>query len=92
LRIAIMGAGLSGCSIARLLTDRGHDAVLLEKLWADGKRLKPREVVAEFRKHLGDELDLIGLPGAWGPAAIDGAQDNLRVGGLPTLDLPYVVV
>ena len=32
---------------------------LLETLWSDGKRLKPREVVAEFAKHLGDELDLM---------------------------------
>jgi ubiquinone biosynthesis protein len=31
----------------------------LEKLWADGKRLKPREVVAEFDKYLHDELDLM---------------------------------
>jgi ubiquinone biosynthesis protein len=31
----------------------------LEKLSADGKRLKPREVVNEFDKHLHDELDLI---------------------------------
>jgi ubiquinone biosynthesis protein len=31
----------------------------VEKLSADGKRLKPREVVAEFDKHLHDELDLI---------------------------------
>ncbi len=34
-------------------------ALLLEKLWADGKRLKPREVVAEFAKYLRDELDLM---------------------------------
>ncbi|MDP3421623.1 MAG: ubiquinone biosynthesis regulatory protein kinase UbiB [Thiobacillus sp.] len=34
-------------------------AGLLEKLFADGKRLRPREVVAEFEKHLEDELDLI---------------------------------
>jgi len=34
-------------------------ALLLEKLWADGKRLKPREVVAEFAKHVHKELDLI---------------------------------
>jgi ubiquinone biosynthesis protein len=44
----------------------GHDvqildliASLIELLWYDGKRLKPREVVAEFAKHLDDELDLI---------------------------------
>ncbi|MBI4997330.1 MAG: ubiquinone biosynthesis regulatory protein kinase UbiB [Rhodocyclales bacterium] len=34
-------------------------AGLLERLWADGKRLKPREVVGEFSKHLHDELDLM---------------------------------
>jgi ubiquinone biosynthesis protein len=34
-------------------------ALLLEKLWSDGKRLKPREVVAEFAKYLHDELDLM---------------------------------
>ncbi|MBP9218920.1 MAG: ubiquinone biosynthesis regulatory protein kinase UbiB [Sterolibacterium sp.] len=34
-------------------------AVLLERLWADGRRLKPREVVAEFEKYLYDELDLM---------------------------------
>ncbi|MGE5471705.1 MAG: ubiquinone biosynthesis regulatory protein kinase UbiB [Bacteroidota bacterium] len=34
-------------------------ALLLETLWADGKRLKPREVVAEFAKYLRDELDLM---------------------------------
>ncbi len=33
-------------------------AWLLERLWSDGKRLRPREVVAEFEKHLHDELDL----------------------------------
>ena len=44
----------------------GHDLALLdalagvlEKLWTDGKRLKPREVVAEFAKYLYDELDLM---------------------------------
>jgi len=34
-------------------------AGLVERLWSDGKRLKPREVVAEFAKHLYDELDLM---------------------------------
>jgi len=44
----------------------GHDIALLhaaaglvEKLFADGKRMRPREVVSEFEKHLGDELDLM---------------------------------
>jgi ubiquinone biosynthesis protein len=39
------------------LLDSG--AGLIERFWADGKRLKPREVVAEFARHLFDELDLM---------------------------------
>jgi ubiquinone biosynthesis protein len=31
----------------------------VERLWADGRRLKPREVVGEFDKYLHDELDLM---------------------------------
>ncbi len=34
-------------------------ARLVELLWADGRRLKPREVVAEFARHLDEELDLL---------------------------------
>ena len=34
-------------------------ADLIEWLWAEGRRLKPREVIAEFEKHLEDELDLM---------------------------------
>jgi ubiquinone biosynthesis protein len=34
-------------------------ARLLEWLWQDGRRLRLREVVAEFAKHLDDELDLM---------------------------------
>ncbi|HKW79571.1 MAG TPA: ubiquinone biosynthesis regulatory protein kinase UbiB [Casimicrobiaceae bacterium] len=33
-------------------------AMLVEKLWSDGKRLKPRAVVAEFERTIHDELDL----------------------------------
>jgi ubiquinone biosynthesis protein len=33
-------------------------AGLVESLWADGKRLRPRAVVAEFEKTIRDELDL----------------------------------
>ena len=39
------------------LLDAG--AWLVEKLFSDGKRLRPREVVEEFRKTLADELDLM---------------------------------
>ncbi|WP_255992332.1 ubiquinone biosynthesis regulatory protein kinase UbiB [Chitinolyticbacter albus] len=34
-------------------------AALVERLFVDGKRLRPREVVAEFDKYLHDELDLM---------------------------------
>ncbi len=34
-------------------------ASLVERFWSDGKRLRPREVVAEFEKSLQDELDLM---------------------------------
>ena len=33
-------------------------ATLVEKLWSDGRRLRPREVIAEFDKTIHDELDL----------------------------------
>ena len=33
-------------------------AELMEWLWSDGRRLKPKLVVNEFEKYLGDELDL----------------------------------
>ena len=39
------------------LLDAG--ATLIETLWSEGKRLRPHEVVAEFAKHLEDELDLM---------------------------------
>ena len=34
-------------------------AWLMQKLWAEGKRLKPREIVAEFARHIHSELDLM---------------------------------
>ena len=34
-------------------------AGLAERRWADARRLRPREVVAEFARHLDDELDLM---------------------------------
>src|SRR5689334_23428749 len=39
------------------LLDAG--ATLIERLWPDGRRLRPHEVVAEFAKHLEHELDLM---------------------------------
>ena len=34
-------------------------AALLDRIWPEGRRLKSREVVGEFSKHLHDELDLM---------------------------------
>ncbi len=34
-------------------------AGLAERFWADGKRLRPKEVVAELEKNLFDELDMV---------------------------------
>ena len=41
--------------LALLDTAAGH----IERIWADGRRLRPREVVAEFARHLAEELDLM---------------------------------
>ncbi|MGH8801112.1 MAG: ubiquinone biosynthesis regulatory protein kinase UbiB, partial [Casimicrobiaceae bacterium] len=34
-------------------------ATLIERLWREGRRLRPRDVVAEFEKTIHDELDLM---------------------------------
>ncbi|OJW75404.1 ubiquinone biosynthesis regulatory protein kinase UbiB [Thiobacillus sp. 65-1402] len=71
-RLHASAAGGDGAAVAVKVLRPGiapviaHDVSLLyaaaglvEKLFADGKRLRPREVVAEFEKHLEDELDLM---------------------------------
>ena len=58
-------------------------AGLVEKLWWDGKRLKPREVVAEFAKHLGDELDQMR-------EAANCSQLHRNFAGSPLLAVPEV--
>ena len=58
-------------------------AGLIEKIWADGKRLKPREVVAEFSKHLYDELDLMR-------EAASASQLRRNFAGSPPLIVPEV--
>ncbi len=56
----------------------------VERLSADGKRLKPREVVAEFDKHLHDELDLVR-------EASNGAQLRRNMQGLGLVLVPEMV-
>ncbi len=58
-------------------------AALLEALWRDGKRLKPREVIAEFEKHLNDELDLMR-------EAANASQLRRNFAGSPLLRVPEV--
>lgn len=54
-------------------------AGLLEKLLSDGKRLRPREVVAEFSKTLHDELDLMREAANCSQLRRNFAQSNLLV-------------
>ena len=58
-------------------------ALLVERIWADGRRLKPREVVAEFAKHLHDELDLMR-------EAASASQLRRNFAGSPLLAVPEV--
>jgi len=53
----------------------------VESLSADGKRLKPREVVAEFDKYLHDELDLLR-------EAASAAQLRRNMAGLDLVLIP----
>ncbi|AEG94230.1 ubiquinone biosynthesis regulatory protein kinase UbiB [Ramlibacter tataouinensis] len=53
----------------------------VERLSADGKRLKPREVVAEFDKYLHDELDLVR-------EAANAAQLRRNMAGLDLVLIP----
>jgi ubiquinone biosynthesis protein len=56
----------------------------VERLSADGKRLKPREVVAEFDNYLHDELDLVR-------EAANAAQLRRNMQGLNLIMLPEMV-
>ena len=68
-----------------------HDLKLLHTLarvvewaWADGKRLKPRQVVAEFDVYLHDELDLVR-------EAANAAQLRRNMQGLDLVLVPEMV-
>ncbi len=63
------------------LLDAG--ASLMEWLWADGKRMKPHEVVAEFARHLDDELDLMR-------EASNASQLRRNFAGSPLLAVPEI--
>ncbi len=55
----------------------------IERAWADGKRLKPREVVGEFDKYLHDELDLVR-------EAANAAQLRRNMDGLGLVLIPQM--
>lgn len=59
-------------------------AVWVERLSADGKRLKPREVVGEFDKYLHDELDLLR-------EASNAAQLRRNMTGLDLVLIPEML-
>jgi ubiquinone biosynthesis protein len=59
-------------------------AVWVERLFVDGKRLKPREVVAEFDNYLHDELDLVR-------EAANASQLRRNMEGLDLLLVPEMV-
>ncbi|MES1161892.1 MAG: AarF/UbiB family protein, partial [Rhizobacter sp.] len=59
-------------------------AAWVERLSADGKRLKPREVVAEFDNYLHDELDLVR-------EAANAAQLRRNMQGLNLIMVPEMV-
>jgi ubiquinone biosynthesis protein len=58
-------------------------ATLIEWLWADGRRLRPHEVVNEFAKHLEVELDLLR-------EASNASQLRRNFEGSPLLLVPQV--
>ena len=59
-------------------------ATWIERLSADGRRLKPREVVAEFDKYLHDELDLMR-------EAASAAQLRRNMAGLDLVLIPEMI-
>ena len=59
-------------------------AAWVDRLSSDGKRLKPREVVAEFDKYLHDELDLVR-------EAANAAQLRRNMEGLNLVLIPEMI-
>jgi ubiquinone biosynthesis protein len=72
-------ASVIGHDIALLYSAAG----LLQWLWREGRRLKPREVVAEFHKHLDEELDLMR-------EAANASQLRRNFAASPLLRVPEV--
>jgi ubiquinone biosynthesis protein len=77
-RPGMLGAIEKDLSLMRMM------AGWVETLSADGKRLKPREVVAEFDKYLHDELDLVR-------EAANAAQLRRNMEGLNLVLIPEMM-
>ncbi len=58
-------------------------ARLIEALWREGRRLKPREVVEEFSRHLEDEMDMMR-------EASNCSQLRRNFTGSPLLQVPEI--
>ena len=80
--VKVLRPGVEG-AIAKDVALLETAAALMERLWADGRRLKPREVVAEFARHLEDELDLMR-------EAANASQLRRNFEGSPLLAVPQV--
>ena len=78
--VKVLRPGVEGVSRATSSCSRRRRASI-ERLWADGRRLKPREVVAEFARHLDDELDLMR-------EAANASQLRRNFAGSPLLLVP----
>ncbi|HEY6280629.1 MAG TPA: ubiquinone biosynthesis regulatory protein kinase UbiB [Burkholderiales bacterium] len=80
--VKILRPGIAA-AIAKDLALLDIGATLIETLWADGKRLKPHQVVAEFEKHLYHELDLMH-------EAANASQLRRNFENSPLLQVPEV--
>jgi len=80
--IKVLRPGIAAV-IAKDLALLHTGATLMEWLWADGKRLRPHEVVDEFAKHLEVELDLLR-------EASNASQLRRNFKGSPLLLVPEV--
>ena len=78
LRPNMLGAIEKDLSLMRMMAN------WVERLSIDGKRLKPREVVAEFDKYLHDELDLVR-------EASSAAQLRRNMEGLKLVLIPEMI-
>jgi ubiquinone biosynthesis protein len=80
--VKVLRPGISSI-IANDLALLDAAAAFIERQWKDGRRLKPQAVVAEFAKHLENELDLIR-------EAANASQLRRNFEGSPLLMVPEV--